>query len=533
MTLARGDWYFILLALVMGLFMARPYMYAVQQDNYRVAEIFHSRRIRSAYVTDLVCILIFGGIWAGCYFLSSRIFWGFLTSLFFCIAEVALYFVEETPRKKKPFRYTRRAVRGLVAVAVVSSAAVTVAIALVNANVDDEYLRYPVFFGLSLAFPLLFAAVMSVVNVFERLNNLRYEKKTRRALRADRDLIRIGITGSFGKTSVKNALTAMLSVRFNVLATPESYNTPMGIAKTVKNLDATHDVFIAEMGARRRGDIGKLMRLVRPSHTVLTGVNEQHLETFGSREAILREKLKILDVNAEDGVCIVNDALAQVPRVAENRNGNIVLAGKEESSPVHYSDVAVCENGSVFTLWLYGTRTECTTSLLGVHNIENLTLAAGMAFRFGISPEQIRDVIAEIRPVPHRLQLIEGNGIRIIDDTFNSNPDGARRALEVLSLFSGRKVVVTPGMVELGAAEEEENVALGRMLAQVADVVMLVGGKRTKAIGTGLKECAFEGETRVYATLEEAEAAFKDILHVGDVLLLLNDLPDCYDDRTG
>lgn len=136
---------------------------------------------------------------------------------------------------------------------------------------------------------MLFAAVLSVVNVFERMNNLRYERRARAALRADRDLIRIGITGSFGKTSVKGALAAMLSVRFNVLATPESYNTPMGIAKTVKTLDATHDVFIAEMGARRKGDIGRLMRIVRPSHTLLTGVNDQHLETFGSREAIMRE----------------------------------------------------------------------------------------------------------------------------------------------------------------------------------------------------------------------------------------------------
>lgn len=530
MTLARGDWYFMLFAFVMGVFMARPYLYAVQQDNYRVAEIFKSRRIRSAYVTDLVCILVFGGIWAGCWFLSSRIFWGFLVSLFFCIAEVALYFVEETPKKKKPFRYTKRAVRGLIAVALASSAAVTAAVALLNAQAEDGYLRYLVFFGLSVIFPLLFAAVLSVVNVFERMNNLRYERRARAALRADRDLIRIGITGSFGKTSVKGALAAMLSVRFNVLATPESYNTPMGIAKTVKTLDATHDVFIAEMGARRKGDIGRLMRIVRPSHTLLTGVNDQHLETFGSREAIMREKLKILDVRAEDGVCIVNDSLASVPRIAENRYGNIVPAGRDENSPVRYSDVAVCENGSVFTLWLYGTRVECTTSLLGVHNIENLTLAAGMAFRFGISPEQIRDVIAEIRPVPHRLQLIEGNGIKIIDDTFNSNPDGARRALEVLSLFSGRKVVVTPGMVELGAEEEAENAALGRMLAQIADAVMLVGGKRARAVGAGLKEGGFCGDVRMYATLEEAEAAFGEVLHVGDVLLLLNDLPDCYDD---
>ena len=138
--------------------------------------------------------------------------------------------------------------------------------------------------------------------------------------------------------------------------------------------------------------------------------------------------------------------------------------------------------------------------------------------------------MAELPPVPHRLQLIEGNGIRIIDDTFNSNPDGARRALEVLGLFSGRKVVVTPGMVELGGAEQAENVGLGRMLADVADVVMLIGGKRARAVETGLKDARFTGETRKYDFLRDAEEDFKNVLHVGDVLLLLNDLPDCYDD---
>ena len=332
MVLARGDWYFTVCALVVGAVMSLPYVYAAQQDNYRVAEVWKSRRVRGAYLTDLICILVFGGAWAGCWFLSSRMFWGFLASLFFCIAEVALYIVDETPKRKKPMRYTRRAVRAIAACALVSGAAVTAAIALLNAHVEDEYLRYPVFFVLSAVYPLLFSAVMTVVNVFERLNNLRYERRTRRALTADRDLIRIGITGSYGKTTVKNALAAMLSVRFNVLATPASYNTPMGIAKTVRELTPSHDVFIAEMGARRRGDISRLMRIVRPSHTILTGVNDQHLETFGSRDAILREKLKVLDVRAEDGVSVVNDKLAEVPRVAENRQGNVLLAGGDESS---------------------------------------------------------------------------------------------------------------------------------------------------------------------------------------------------------
>ena len=308
-------------AFVAGVFMAVPYVYAAQQDNYRVAEVWKSRRVRSAYLVDLVCILVFGGAWAGCWFLSSRMFWGFLISLFFCIAEVALYVVDAAPKRKKPLRYTRRAVRAIVACAAVCAGAVTASVAVINAKGVDEYLRYPVFFAMSAAYPVLFSASLAFMNIFERLNNARYAARARRALAAERDLIRIGITGSFGKTSVKNALDAMLSVRFNVLATPASYNTPMGIAKTVRELTPSHDVFIAEMGARRKGDIGKLMRLVRPSHTILTGVNDQHLATFGSRDAIMREKLKALDVRAEDGVCVVNDRLSAIPRVRGKRSG--------------------------------------------------------------------------------------------------------------------------------------------------------------------------------------------------------------------
>lgn len=526
----RGDWYFILCALITGAFMSVPYVYAAQQDNYRVSEIPKSKRVRSAYLTDLVCILIFGGAWAGCWFLSSRMFWGFLTSLFFCIAEVALYIVEDAPKRKKPLRYTKRAVRAIIAAGVVSAAAVTAAVATVNVCAEDEYLRYPVFFALSAVYPLLFSATLAFVNLFERANNRRYERRAGRILSSRRDLIKIAVTGSYGKTSVKNALAAMLSTRFNVLATPESYNTPMGIALTVNELTEAHDVFIAEMGARRKGDIAKLMRIVKPTHSVLTGVNDQHLQTFGSREAIVREKLKVLDIADEGGFSVVNDKLADLPRIADSLPGSIVKAGASENADVGFREVAVCSDGSAFTLTLGDTPVECVTRLLGVHNIEDITLAAAMAYCLGISAEEIRRAVRELAPVPHRLQLIEGNGIRIIDDTFNSNPDGARRAVEVLSLFSGRKVVVTPGLVELGGAEHAANAELGRSLADVADVVMLVGGRRARSVSAGLKDAGFGGELRTYPTLAAAQADFRNVLHVGDVLLLLNDLPEYYDD---
>ena len=241
---------------------------------------------------------------------------------------------------------------------------------------------------------------------------------------------------------MKNILCAMLSEKFRVLATPESYNTPMGIAKSVKNLDSTHDVFIAEMGARRTGDIKKLMKIVRPTHSVLTAINEQHLQTFGSREAIAAEKLRVLDIRSEDGVCVVNDALIRYEKVRDDKNMNIILAGESETSPVRCSDIAVCENGSVFRLSLFGREIECSTVLLGVHNIVNITLAAAMAYRLGVSPEQIRNAVYELEPTPHRLQLIEGNGIKIIDD-YAHHPSEIKTTLEsAKNASTGRLVAI-------------------------------------------------------------------------------------------
>ncbi|MBR2486009.1 MAG: UDP-N-acetylmuramoyl-tripeptide--D-alanyl-D-alanine ligase, partial [Clostridia bacterium] len=167
------------------------------------------------------------------------------------------------------------------------------------------------------------------------------------------------------------------------------------------------------------------------------------------------------------------------------------------------------------------------TGLIGEHNVENLAVASAVAFALGISPKHIVERIAHVEPVPHRLQLIVRDGMTIIDDTFNSNPDGARKALDTLSQFEGRKVVLTPGLVELGDLEEEENYALGKKIAMVADVVVLIG-KRGEQVARGLSD--FDGKILKFNTLAEAQKSFKDFLHIGDNLLLLNDLPDIYED---
>lgn len=533
MTLLRGDWFYVMLLIVDAFFMTRPYLYAIQQDNYRITEIFKNKRLSFVYLIDICAVAVFTGIWCIFYFLQTRAFWGFLTVLFFFIAEFAMYFMEDLPTRKKPLRYTKRAVRFLVLMSIASTALVTVMFAIGNAHINDQYLRYLVLFAFPPVYPLMFIVFGTVINLFEKLNNRRYEKRTAKRLSQNPSLIRIAITGSYGKTSVKNYLSAMLAEKYNVLVTPASYNTPMGISKTVNGLDVTHDVFIAEFGARRVGDIRTLMRIVKPTYTILTGINSQHLETFRTQENIVREKCRILGVG-EQGICVINDTCREnAEKAMKNARHRplAVYAGMSEECDFRAEQIRTTQSGSDFDLVLDNESYYVTTPLIGIHNIENIVLASAMAYKLGVEVPFILDAIEKLEPVPHRMELIHGNGITIIDDSFNSNPDGARIAIETLSLFEGRKVVLTPGLVELGARESEENYKLGMCMSAYADLVMLVGAKRTDAIRRGLIDGGYGGEIHIYESLSSAEDDFKERLHVGDTLLILNDLPDIYDEK--
>lgn len=517
-----------MLSLLASVFISRPYLYVAQQDNYRVSTIFKSKRLKVAYLMDWLCSLVFAGIYIGLSFLQSRIFWGFLDAMFFFIAEITLYFAEEMPEKKKPMRYTKRAVRALVALVTVNTTLIMLTLFHLNAVAKDAYFRYSSVFAFPIIYPLVFTVTMNVMNVFERLNNLRYERKTKRILSEYPNLIKIGITGSYGKTSVKNFLAHLLGGKYKVLASPESYNTPMGIAKTVNALDGSYDVLIAEMGARRKGDIKKLMKIVSPEIGVLTGINDQHLETFRSRENLVREKTRVINMLGESGTGFATDGVKNYFMGGKNRIPYFI--GFDSSDGVYASDIAVTGEGSVFNLHFGEDVYVAKTALLGLHNAENLTLAAAVSYYLGVEPASIIARISSVEPVPHRLQLISANGIRIIDDTFNSNPDGAKCALDALSRFKGRKILVTPGLVELGKAEREENREIGRYAARIADLVILIGGIRSDDIARGLKDDGFKGEILRFETLADAESEFGRILHMGDNLLLLNDLPDFYDE---
>ena len=356
----------------------------------------------------------------------------------------------------------------------------------------------------------------------------------------------IGITGSYGKTSTKYILHQILSEKFNTLMTPDSYNTPMGICKVIRGeLTAEHEIFIVEMGAYKRGDIRELCNLASPQIGILTAVGPQHLERFKSIENIAKTKYELIESLPPDGLAVFNCDNEICAGLADKRehDGNPVRRYATESFPVASSseraeltatNIQHTDEGLTFTIHTSVGTTEIRTQLLGRHNVSNILAATAVATECGMTLEEIRVAIANVAPVPHRLQLTASEGnVTIIDDSFNANPVGAKAALEVLTeIQGGKKVLVTPGMVELGEREYEENKRLGEHAADVCDLVILVGPRRTTPILDGLKAAQYPNQQIIVAlNLEEVKQHLATQVQAGDVVLFENDLPDNYNEE--
>ena len=368
--------------------------------------------------------------------------------------------------------------------------------------------------------PLLLVPLLLLSNliakIYEVPRNAKYVKSAKAKLAAS-DIKVIGITGSYGKTSTKFILNSILSTKYRVLTTPRSHNTPIGIALAVNGAELeNYDIFIAEMGARHLGDIAELCEICPPDVSLITGVCGQHMQTFGTFQNIVKAKGEILSYTRETAVIADDcyDLFATYP-CTKRRCGCV-------------SEVQPSCKGVDFTLTFGGENARVHTKLLGVHSAYNIGLAAEAAFAVGMTLEEIASAIGGIDFIEHRLQLTEANGVNILDDGYNSNVKGARAALEVLNSFGGRKIVVTPGLVELGVLEEKENTELGRNLVGL-DYVILVGDTLVTAVKNGyIKGGGDEDKIITVPNIFKAQEQLKQFITQGDTVLFLNDLPDIY-----
>lgn len=435
---------------------------------------------------------------------------------------------------KIPLKYTARIKRMVLTLAVIYLALPTVLLLLLAKKTNIQSAVY-VFSGFCTVLAALSPFMILLANLINRpmelAINLHYINDAKRILSECPDLTVIGITGSFGKTSVKYFLDELLSVKFNVLKTPGNFNTPLGVVKTIRGeLRATHDIFLCEMGAKNVGDIKEICDIVHPKHGIITSVGPMHLENFHSIENVKKTKFELADALPQGGHLWLNMDNENVRSASEGRS--FIAYGIDSHEGYYAENLIVTSEGSQFEVVSpAGERCSFKTRLIGRHNAINICGAIAAANTLGIPLNDLKPAVRRLESVPHRLELKKNGDVTIIDDAYNSNPSGSAAALDTLSMMDGFRILCTPGMIELGDMEYKLNREMGEKAASCCDYAALVGKNQTAAIAEGLKAAGFQ-EDKIFVA-DDLNSAMRHIYTLTTegkrkIILLENDLPDNY-----
>lgn len=436
--------------------------------------------------------------------------------------------VNKPRQAKKPLVYTMRVRRMLVTTAVLYMIGM-----LVSLTAGEYWVRAGecILLVLFLLQPFLILLVNWINRPVEQAIDRHYVSDAARILREMPDLTVIGVTGSYGKTSVKYFLNTLLSSKFNVLQTPGNYNTTLGVVRTIREqMKPFHEIFICEMGAREVGDIKEICDLVHPDYGIITSIGPQHLQSFHTVENIIGTKFELADAVPAEGKVFLNYDNSYIRGHKIDKN---VVSYGTAGAAIDYRayDITVSPNGSTFKMKdAQGEEFEFHTRLVGNHNVQNIAGAIAVAHTLGIPMEKLRYPVKQLESVPHRLQLSRQGGRILLDDSYNSNKNGFMAALDTLAMFKELRILMTPGMVELGEKQYSENKEVGVYAADKCDYAVLVGREQTKPIQDGLLEAGFARSRMIVVdTLQEA---FQMVNAIPDekqkVVLIENDLPDNY-----
>ena len=516
---------FLLVSLVIfafsGLFFLVKQLQMLQQNSY-----FPSRYLKwltgNAPLKQALLYLI-----ASLLLFSDSKYWLMLFSVIVLV--ISVYEAVSTQKKSiKKLVFTARIKRMFV-----TAFSVFAILVLVYATNHDN-----LFGKISIILLLAFSIVTPILTLFVRFITAPVEKcvskwyinDARKILKNHKSLKVIGITGSYGKTTTKFILSRILSEKYNVVCTPQSFNTPMGVVRTIRSdIKPSTEIFVCEMGAKNVGDIKEICDIVNPQFGIITSVGPQHLETFKTVDNVFKTKFELADaISKNGGKTYVNlDSLAIAERIPENS----YLTYGTNNADFMISDITLDRFGSNFTVTLKDKKIELTTRLLGMHSIINIAGAVAIAYDLGVSENDIKFAVASLKPYEHRLELKTSvNSSLMIDDAYNSNPEGCLEAVRVLSSFKDmKKVIITPGLIELGDKEYEANFNLGLEAAKYCDIIILVGVNRSKPMADAVNTTNFNKDSLFIAkSFFEAMDIYSRFADNNTVLLIENDLPDNY-----
>ncbi len=452
-----------------------------------------------------------------------------------CLLNLMTIWVNKPRAAKKPLVYTARVKRMLVSTGILFLIGILASLLAQEAASKACSLILTVLF---LLMPFLVLLVNHMNHPIEMGIDRHYINDAAAILKDMPNLTVIGVTGSYGKTSVKYFLSKLLSVQYSVLHTPGNYNTTLGVVRTVREqLKPFHEIFICEMGARQVGDIKEICDLVHPAYGIITSIGPQHLQSFHTIENVIGTKFELADAVPKEGKVFLNYDNSYIYEYAHR--GNDKIAGKsvisygtgvEEADYLAY-DISVSKDGSAFKMKDQdGVEFVFHTHLVGNHNVQNIAGAIAVANTLGIPMEKLIFPVKQLESVPHRLQLIRQGNRTVLDDSYNSNKNGFKAALDTLSMFDDLRILMTPGMVELGEKQFDENKEIGIYAHDKCDYAVLVGKEQTKPIQIGLLEAGFAKQRMIVVdTLQEAFQMVNAIPgEKQKIVLIENDLPDNY-----
>ena len=522
----------LFILLIFGLYKSKKAMHMLQQNYYDESNRYLYWILKNPkkvfFNSDLLFLTFI-------LFLIIKINSNFIAG--YCVGLYIVIFVSyrnmiKKEQVKKPLVVTSRIKRLFTT----ESILYLIVMIMILLNYKEEYLSiYYLIIGGMIYFSYFVILLSNKINIpVEKCVYLHYKNMAMKKLKS-LNIPVIGITGSYGKTSSKNIMNDILSIKYNSFATPQNFNTPYGLIKSINNyLDKFNNIFIAEMGAFKVGEINATCKLMKPTHGVLTTIGEAHLESFGSRENIQKGKFELIESLPSGGIAILNaDDPWQVSYKLKNNKCRVLWIGIDNDADIKAQNIKLSSTGTTFDVKFKNDDNIYTfnTKLLGKHNVYNILAGILMGHELGMNINELKRGVSSIKPIEHRLELKKSGNINIIDDAYNSNPVGSKMALEVLNLMPGTKIVVTPGMIELGDKQYELNKKFGEYIASNTDYVILVGKEQTKPIYDGLMEKQFDKD-KIYVINDVVEAftIMRRIDEGNTYVLLENDLPDLFNE---